>query len=60
MLLDVLADIRDDLRRDERMPRGARWQDALNDDAIRALIVAGDEAALRARLFAILTGDGGG
>ena len=60
MLLDVLADIRDDLRRDERMPCGARWQDALNDDATRSLIVAGDEAALRARLIAILTGDGGG
>ena len=60
MLLDVLAEIREELRRDERMPRAGRWQDALNDDAIRALSVAGDEAALRARLIAILTGDGGG
>ena len=60
MLLDVLAEIREELRRDERMPRAGRWQDALNDDATRSLIVAGDEAALRARLITILTGDGGG
>ena len=59
LLLDVLADVREELRGDGKRPPSGRWQAALNDDETRSLIVAGDEAGLRARLVAILTGDGG-
>ncbi len=55
MLLDVLADIRDELRREDNMPRARRWQDALNDDGTRGLIANGDRPGLRARLIARLT-----
>ncbi len=60
LLLDVLADVREELRGDGRMPPSGRWQTALNDDETRRLISAGDDGALRERLIAILTGDGGG
>ncbi len=60
MLLDVLADIREELRRDERMPPSGRWQTALNDEQARAHIDAEDESALRQRLVALLTDGSGG
>ena len=55
MLLDVLADIREELRRDGKRPPSGRWQTALNDSQARALIDMQDEAGLRDRLVALLT-----
>ena len=55
MLLDVLADIREELRRGGKRPPSSRWQTALNDSETHAMITAGDEAALRKRLVDLLT-----
>ena len=60
MLLDVLADIREELRRDGKRPPSGRWQTALNDHETRAMISAGDAAGLRDRLVALLTDGSGG
>ena len=60
MLLDVLADVREGLRRDGKRPPSGRWQNALNDHETRAMITAGDEAGLRNRLVALLTDGSGG
>ena len=55
MLLDVLADIRAELRSAGARPPSGRWQTALNDEQARAHIDAGEESALRERLVALLT-----
>ncbi len=60
MLLDVLADVREGLRRDGKRPPSGRWQNALNDHETRAMITAGDEAGLRDHLVALLTDGSGG
>ena len=60
MLLDILADVREGLRRDGKRPPSGRWQTALNDGETRALISAGDEVSLRDRLMALLRDGSGG
>ena len=60
MLLDVLAEIRDGLRRDGARPPSRRWQAALNDAGARSLLSGGDAAALRDYISAFLTDEDGG
>ena len=60
MLLDILADVRDELRRDGTRPPSRRWQNALNDSETRAMIDADNASALREHIVALLTEEDGG
>ena len=60
MLLDVLADVREGLRADGKRPPSGRWQTALNDTETRAMLDAGDAAALREHIVALLAEQDGG
>ncbi len=59
MLIDVLADIRAELRLAGTRTPPRRWQAALDDAETRSLITNGDSAALRARLLGLLTDQAG-
>ena len=59
MLLDVLADVREELRRDGKRPPSRLWQNALNDGETKAMIDADNAAALREHIVALLTVEDG-
>ena len=54
MLVDVLAEVRMELRSGGRQPPSQLWQDALDDGTVRGLVRSGDREALRVRLTEIL------
>ncbi len=55
MLVDVLAEVREEIRNVGQRPPSQLWQDALDDDAVRDLLRSGDQRALHVRLREILT-----
>ena len=54
MLVDVLAEVRRELRGRGRRPAPRLWREALDDEAVRGLTRSGNREALRARLTKIL------